>query len=170
MKYCVFGFHEESPKIAKAKNNLSKDPFSLATSYESYVDAVKSGKFKTIYFLVDFGWAKNISFWKAVDVNYFGKDNANPWLMIEMNKNGKSAGPMIKSMRLELKGFSEKYLIAYSAFTKFNKYIEMKIKCELYAEIFGNENKFITDSATEIRRKKNNSNFYCRKYKFEEWD
>jgi hypothetical protein len=46
----------------------------------------------------------------------------------------------------------------------------MKIKCELYAEIFGNENKFITDSATEIRREKNNSNFYCRKYKFEEWD
>lgn len=164
MKYCVFGFDSEFPKTAKAKNNLSADPFSLEKSYEAYQNAIKSEKYKSIYFLVDFGWASDISFWKAVSINYFGKDSAIPWMLISMYKNGEETNPVTSYARLELKGFSEKYQNVYNALVRFNKYIEMEIKCDLYVDIFRN-NKFITDSSREIQKEKRKLNHYCRKYK-----
>ncbi len=164
MKYCVFGFDSEFPKIAKAKNNLSSDPFSLEKSYEAYTSAINSKKYKSIYFLVDFGWANDISFWKAVNINYFGNDTVTPWILISMYKNGEESNPVTKYARLELKGFNEKYENVYNALVKFNKYIEMEIKCVFFADIFGND-KFITNSGKEIHREKRKLNYYCRKYK-----
>jgi hypothetical protein len=164
MKYCVFGFANEFPKTAKAKDNLSTDPFSLEKSRKSYENAILSRKYKTIYFIVDFGLADNISFWKAVDINYFGNDMVNPWMLISMYKNGEETNPVTKYIHLELKGLKESYEDVYSALAKFNKYIEMKIKCDFYADIFRID-KFITNSSTEIHKEKHISNYYCKKYK-----
>jgi hypothetical protein len=164
MKYCVFGFDSEFPKTAKAKNNLSTDPFSLEKSYEAYQDAIKSEKYKSIYFLVDFGWANDISFWKAVDINYFGDNMIVSWILISMHKNGEEINPVTESVHLELKGFSESYKSVYTALVKFNKYLEMKIKCDFYADIF-RVDKFITNTGREIHKEKRMLNCYCRKYK-----
>lgn len=165
MKYCVFGFKKEFPKVAKSKNNLSPDPFSLEKSAEAYEIAINSGEYTEIYFLVDFGYAE-VPFWRAVDVDYFG-DSFVPWILISMYKLSKGSmrsNPMVSKLHLKLKGFTEEYQNIYAGILRFNYYMESKIKCELYADIFNKTERFITSTNTEIH-KQDERKFYCRKYR-----
>lgn len=165
MKYCVFGFKKEFPKVAKSKNNLSPDPFSLSTSAIAYEKAINSGEYAEVYFLVDFGYAE-VPFWRAVDVDYFG-DTVTPWILIsmcEVKKNKAKSNPMISKLTLKLKGFSEEYKNIYAGMSRFDYYMESNLKCDLYAEIFQRPEKFITSTNMEIHRQKEQK-FYCRKYR-----
>lgn len=165
MKFCIFGFSHGCPKTAKMKNNLSPDPKSCEVSWNEYNNLINEGKYEYIYFLVDFGQADDTPYFHATPIDIFNYINV-PWVLISMwtKKNGKS-NPMISKLRLELKGFTEEYDNIYLGLKRFEYYLELKIKCKLYCDIFDKANVFLANTNTISHRIRENNCNYCRKYR-----
>lgn len=169
MKYCVFGFKEKCPKAAKAKNNLSTDPFSFEKSLKSYQFAVESLKYSKVYFLVDFGYGDIVPFYKSISIdeaNY----NIIPWILIEQstisdNDVVKTNDAIHGKICLKLKGFTETFEDSIKAFERFDYYYRTKIKCELYCGVFDKDNVFITDTKKCMKISNDINTKYCRKFR-----
>jgi hypothetical protein len=172
MKFCVFGFTKPSVKVAKAKNNLSPNPFSFEESLKCYEEAVNSFKYVEVYFLVDFGFGAEIPFYKAVKLEEFGYITV-PWVTIQAadidirNKKIIRWYPRIRrGVILKLKGFSESFDDPMKGFKRFMYYYDSKLKCDLFYNIDDQINVFVTNTQICISINNNPKTKYCRKYKF----
>lgn len=164
MKYCVFGFKRHNPRIAKAYNNLSSDPSSFSKSAISYRAAISSEKYKEVYFILDFGNAKELIPFFAVPMNVYNYVSF-PWIIIGKYSEGEVFENPISKIHLKLKGFKEEFNSVHSGINRFLYYLESSIKCELTCDINDKDHIFITSIGIEIAKEKHKDNIYCKKYK-----
>lgn len=165
MKYCIFKFDFDRPKVAKSSKNLATDPYSYEKCLMQYYDIISKGNYSQIYFIVDFGYLEYAPFYKAIPIDYYNY-NPVPWLLISHKSKDKdnTDNIMIGKAILSLKGFSEEFIDFSKAMTRYSYYMDKKIKCELKVDIFDKQNVYISNTETDIH-KRNFDKGYCKKYK-----
>ena len=164
MKFCVFGYNKK-PKYLKSRHNLSINPMSFEESAKIFNALCNSEKYKYLYFLVDFGEADDIPFYKKVDMWLFGTVTL-PWLMISGIEDGETL-KVVDSIELEFKGFTEEYQSIYKGIERFCHILSINYKCNLYIKL-SDESKdrfYVTNTNRLYNRMKHDKCKYCRYYK-----